>query len=80
MQQFHGISQNLIEHIQSFQSSLRLTVIKSWLNKFNIPVAEFFPDELIDLLGNTKFKPSRFSVTSLQMVLMRLRIHLSATV
>ena len=56
MKQLQCIDQDCLQCPEGCCLCLVFVIVKSWLHHFNVPVAEFFPDEIINLgYGNTQF-------------------------
>ena len=52
MQQLEGVYENIAQHLAGRLLFRRIFAIEAGLGHFNIPVAVFAPDEVIDLLGS----------------------------
>src|SRR5699024_7370613 len=52
VQQLQGIAQNCLQSPESCPFGAVCIAVKPWLHHLNIPVAEFFPDEIIYFLNS----------------------------
>ena len=53
MQQYHGVTQYAGDYLLGGAAAdLALFAVQSWFYHFDVPVAEFIPDEIVHLTGS----------------------------